>query len=296
MPDTLLVNNATRAPRCTKAELLKIMSRPIFQTLTRTGCMAALALGLSACEDGVKFPTFSGDKTIDTAPSSSVQLVERDVEAPDVFDKTDRGLWDGRPSLGGVWVAHPDVKEPERVIIRNQDNGAFVIGALFRKELNTPGPKFQVSSDAANALKMLAGAPATINVVALRREEAPTEATPAPTGDTPTDAPTGDATAPTPTVAATPLTDAPAPAAPAKTSPLSKPYVQIGIFSVEANAKRTADQLRAAGVVPTITQSSSAGKTFYRVLIGPAQTKAERDALLATAKGQGFADAYFVSN
>ena len=43
-------------------------------------------------------------------------LVERDVEAPGVFQVTEAGLWDGRPSLGGVWVAHPDVTEPERVI------------------------------------------------------------------------------------------------------------------------------------------------------------------------------------
>ena len=85
------------------------------------------------------------------------------------------GLWDGRPSLGGVWVAHPDVNEPERVIIRNAANSKFVIGALFRRERENPGPAFQVSSDAAAALGMLAGAPAQLNVTALRREEAPAE-------------------------------------------------------------------------------------------------------------------------
>jgi hypothetical protein len=40
-------------------------------------------------------------------PIGAAPLAERDVEAPEVFDVTDAGLWDGRPSLGGVWVAHP---------------------------------------------------------------------------------------------------------------------------------------------------------------------------------------------
>ena len=87
------------------------------------------------------------------------------------FQSPKHGLWDGRPSLGGVWVAHPDVTDPERVIIRNQANGKFVIGALFRRERDNPGPRLQVSSDAAAALEMLAGAPSTLNVTALRREE-----------------------------------------------------------------------------------------------------------------------------
>ncbi|WP_444462584.1 hypothetical protein [Rhodobacter capsulatus] len=112
--------------------------------------------------------------------STSARIVERDVEAPEVFSANDEGLWDGRPSLGGVWVAHPTVKDPERVIIRNPANGKFVIGALFRRERENPGPKLQVSSDAAAALDMLAGAPTKLSVVALRREEQPDPAAAAP--------------------------------------------------------------------------------------------------------------------
>jgi hypothetical protein len=94
-----------------------------------------------------------------------------------VFDVTDAGLWDGRPSLGGVWVAHPDATDPERVMIRNTETGSFVIGALFRRERENPGPRFQISSDAAAALDILAGAPTELQVIALRREEvAPAEA------------------------------------------------------------------------------------------------------------------------
>jgi rare lipoprotein A len=101
--------------------------------------------------------------------------VERDVEAPEVFDVTAEGLWDGRPSLGGVWVAHSDATDPERVIIRNTETGRFVIGALFRRERENPGPPIQVSSEAAAALDILAGAPAVVQITALRREEVSAE-------------------------------------------------------------------------------------------------------------------------
>jgi cell division septation protein DedD len=143
----------------------------------RSLAFAGFALAsLSACEPG----NGSGDGTTGSggtvASATSVRLVDRDVEAPNVFQTTDKALWDGRPSLGGVWVATPGAKDPERVIIRNPANGKFVIGALFRREADNPGPKLQISSDAADALGMLAGEPATINVTALRREEAPATA------------------------------------------------------------------------------------------------------------------------
>ena len=67
------------------------------------------------------------------------------------------------------------------MIIRNEENGQFVIGALFRRERENPGPILQVSSDAAAALGMVAGAPTDLNVTALRREEvAEGEDSPAP--------------------------------------------------------------------------------------------------------------------
>lgn len=104
-----------------------------------------------------------------TAPVRS-GAVERDVPAPEVFSRTDRGLWDGRPSLGGIWVAHPSAQDPERVLIRNTTTGAEVIGALFRRERENPGPRFQISSEAASELGILAGQPAEIEVIALRLE------------------------------------------------------------------------------------------------------------------------------
>ncbi|NIY72154.1 SPOR domain-containing protein [Marivivens donghaensis] len=278
--------------------------------------VAALAFVAGCSEDGGMsfFNKNSGsDETLVVEENRSVELIERDVEAPQVFQVTENGLWDGRPSLGGVWVAHPDVQDPERVIVRNLDNGKFVIGALFRRERENPGPALQASSDAAAALGMLAGAPAQLQVTALRREEAPAQVAEAtPTFDegaeveTMTLDPIAGAeaaiaaaeaaqAAPAPMPEAAPAPEAPAPAAPA-TSDLAKPFIQIGIFSIEENATRTADRLRTTEIVPTVLEQSSQGRTFWRVIVGPAAFEAERADLLTRIKAQGFTDAYFVTN
>lgn len=270
---------------------------------------AATALSLlAACEDGAKLPGFlqpkdSGPSTAANAPNRSVKLVERDVEAPDVFQVTEAGLWDGRPSLGGVWVAHPDVKDPERVIIRNPSNGKFVIGALFRKERANPGPRLQVSSDAAAALKLVAGQPTNLNVTALRREKTPEnpevlEPTEAAGLDAP-DAVTATELDPVAETAAAAIEATPAkkPAPkPAKTSSLEKPFIQIGIFSVEKNARDTAASMRQKGLIPTVKKQSSKGKTFWRVLVGPASSVSERAEILKIIKAAGFTDAYAVTH
>lgn len=301
--------------------------------------ICALAVGvlaLSACDENgeFQFPSFAGE---DTAPRTleapSVSLVERDVEAPDVFSVEENGLWDGRPSLGGVWVAHPDVVDPERVIVRNPANGSSVIGALFRRERENPGPALQVSSDAAEELGVLAGAPTRLSVVALRREEAPAEApalataaldAPVDVTATPLDEPESVAVAtldniinatpeaPAPETSTDSLTGAAAIAiaaaeaaanaeatptpSPAPETPLEKPFIQIGIFSVEANANRTNDMLRSDGLLGTVLAQSSNGRPFWRVIVGPAPSEADRAEVLRKVKALGFSDAYFVTN
>ncbi|MFW2590207.1 SPOR domain-containing protein [Sagittula sp. SSi028] len=279
-------------------------------TFLRAPFVLCAGLLLSACTEG-QMPGFlqpKADKVAEqgSAPSAAIRETERDVEAPDIFAAKEPGLWDGRPSLGGVWVAHPDVQEPERAIIRNTTNGQFVIGALFRKERSTPGPRLQVSSDAAAALGMLAGAPTELDVVALRREQAPAAAPVAADtgGATLSAAPAVSEGALDPVIdsaaqaldAAPAPTPAPAPAAAPKTSSLDKPFLQIGIFSVEQNANNTAVAMRQAGLTPTIKPGTSSGKPFWRVIVGPAQTSAERAALLKTVKASGFEDAYAVTD
>ena len=268
----------------------------------------AAIFGLVACDEAGKFamPNLARDATIsgdaaNTVNQNSTQLVERDVEAPDVFQLTDQGLWDGRPSLGGVWVAHPDATDPERVIIRNNSNGKFVIGALFRRERENPGPSLQVSSDAAEALGLLAGAPTSLDVTALRREEAPAE--PTTTATTKFDSPTDiAATALDPIAGAAAAIDAADVAAPAPTlvptesTSLTKPFIQVGIFSIEANARRTAEKLRGDGISSRVLAQESQGRSFWRVIVGPAPTEADRATILGKVKALGFTDAYFVTN
>lgn len=304
------------------------MSRTFSRSTLRRSAPALFALGvLAGCDDSGQFvamQAFKSNTEVAGTPDigSDIKTVERDVEAPDVFSATEAGLWDGRPSLGGVWVAHPDVTDPERVIIRNTTNDKFVVGALFRRERDIPGPRLQISSDAAEALGMLAGAPAQLNVTALRKEEvpvappaedielssavaAPAEITAAPLDPIQGAAAAIDAPAPTATASADaaivtgiqPSAPTPTPAAVRSTgSTLSKPFIQIGIFSVQANAERTAKQMRSAGIIPIIKTFDRDGKTFWRVVVGPATNSAERGQLLTKVKGEGFTDAYAVSN
>lgn len=272
-----------------------------------TVAVLATGFGLAGCSEGGQPFSFGrgGDETETAEPTADVttRLVERDVEAPDVFSLAEMGLWDGRPSLGGVWVADASVSNPERAIIRNPANGKFVIGALFRRERETPGPRIQVSSDAAAALGILAGQPAELSVIALRREEVAPEvpaeaATPAPVASAPetiSATPLADVT--TTAAAAIAAAEATEPAVAATAAPaLTQAYVQIGIFSVEANANRAAEQIRAAGLGATVKKESSHGKTFWRVIAGPAASAADRAPLLAKVKSLGYADAYAVSN
>jgi rare lipoprotein A len=332
---------------------------------------------LSGCES-VSNPfaekTSSDPAAITTEAAKSVRLVDRDIEAPEVFQTNDTALWDGRPSLGGVWVASPDAVNPERVILRNEANGKFVIGALFRRERDNPGPKLQISSDAADALGMLAGQPSKLNVTALRRQEskpeevlaAPAVMDPTATGDEETltadplaaagaaldradgasaatenadpaavAPPVQDALDPTPRPgetkrqarkrvraaraaaakgevlpdAATIGSDAPlaAPVPALEVAPLpnaaaevsaapadagGSARVQIGIFSVEANAQRAADKLKEGGVSADLRKEESNGKVFWSVV---ANGKSGSKALLAKVKELGFTDAYVVS-
>ncbi|WP_254433920.1 SPOR domain-containing protein [Ruegeria arenilitoris] len=363
-----------------------------------TGCDEALNAGKSSSEaasdDG---QTQSNTTELFPEVASGSQ---RDVEAPDVFEVTEAGLWDGRPSLGGIWVAHPSASQPERVAIKNTSNNKTVTGALFRRERNLPGPALQVSSAAAEKLGMLAGAPARLQVVALRRETIEPESSPepeaAPTEETAdaaeataaeevttagpdenveekpakrkwwqkktpentgavvagaaaagaaasaaaeeaapaieeaadasaTAALTDPVVAPPPAqkkrkwwqkkdpneITETPLdpiagaaaaidasepTPAAAASATAASSNLTKPYVQIGTFGVEANAKAAAEKVRTNGLAAEVLELESAGKSVWRVLVGPATTRAERKAILGDMKDLGFTDAFIVKN
>jgi rare lipoprotein A len=365
---------------------------------------------LTACETGQEpfnflkkdAPAAEASATEEGSPVLiSVIGGDHDVEAPEIFKVTDKALWDGRPSLGGVWVAHSSVKDPQRVVIRNPANGKSVNGALFRREVDNPGPSLQLSSDAAQALGLLAGQPMTLEVVAIKRVEAPAkapepeaapEAAPqaAPVAAAaseasitaqaiaPADGAGGETAAPKLTKAqerkakrearkqeraaakaalaaaaaetarlAAPATssrpkkkpgsegaasaqstieqkpleevvstaeaaiskaagqaaqaDAPAataaPAAAAAAAPkasekLNRPYVQIAVFNVEANAEKAAADMRKAGLTAAVKSGSQDGNAFWRVIVGPAASVADRDAMTTRLKTLGYPDAY----
>lgn len=289
-----------------------------YSTSSRNMAIALVStLILAGCDESGNFDiqsVFAPKPEAETATvvTDDPEYIEQDVEAPEVFSTTEAGLWDGRPSLGGVWVAHPDVTQPERVIIRNQSNGQFVVGALFRRERDIPGPRLQMSSDAAQAIGVLAGAPVELNVTALRKEQVPVAApepevteeavealdAPAEISESSLDpiAAAGaaiEAADPTPaaTAAAAPVVQSTLPV-----SSLDKPFLQVGIFSVEENAERVATQMRSAGMVPTVREQEASGKAFWRVLVGPATSSGERRKLLDQIKAEGFTDAYAVTN
>ena len=50
-----------------------------------------------------------------------------------------------------------------------------------------------------------------------------------------------------------------------------------------------------AGAAAAVRKDESKGKTYWSVIVGPAASAADRDALMKKIKGLGFADAYFVS-
>ena len=365
--------------------------------------LVVASLGLAACEEGqlVTAPTDGADAAAPAEPRVEIQEIER----ADIFSTSELALWDGRPSLGGLWVAHPDVTDPERVLIRNTTNGRTTFGALFRRERNNPGPRIQVSSDAAAELGILAGQPTELDIVVIRREEVVIEPAPLPvaepeelpeTEDLPEDeeatevlaatddettteeeppkrqgffarlfgggaaadevaeddavAVSDDASAPeveiapldpittsaaaaidaaeaaasAPSnvrpVARTSVAAVPAPAptpepepepepvvvaapepepAPAPTpapQSLNNPFVQVGLFSVEANASAAASSLRQGGIVPTVVPGTNANGTFWRVLVGPMTSPDDQAEILGQVKALGYADAFLVSN
>ena len=371
---------------------------------------AVLALGACQMTQGTGAAAPMSAETPQVASQGPAgRVIERDAEAPEVFQVQEPGLWDGRPSLGGVWVAHPTARDPERVLIRNTRTGATVIGALFRRERENPGPRFQVSSEAANTLGILAGAPTEIQVTALRLQRvemeidpapAPTTAAeetlalapvaapePAPAAVTPAGAPQGqvaitetarprrsfadlfrrrtpepetatiaettlapaavaapvaaaatanpevaavavetaepprqrrslrdvfrrrepepepdttlialpDVAGPASAAAAAPLQATGAPAVPPQPAVrIDRPFVQIGIFSVEQNAVNARAQMQRAGLSAEIRRGRVGENQFWRVVVGPAASTGDRGQILQRVRGLGFADAYAV--
>ena len=221
---------------------------------------------------------------------STEDLVERDVEAPDVFQVSEAGFWDGRPSLGGVWVAHPDVKMPERVLIQNGENNGSVVGTLFRRERESTSPRLQVSSEAASELGLRANSPVKLTVTVLRKRmvKPNSKLTTNTTEKRIVSAVENDKTK------LNTAEESAKESSSKKSVKIKKPFIQLGIFSIKQNASNTGESMQRMGFMPTIKEQKIKEKTYWRVIVGPASSLEERKALLKSIISAGFGDAYAV--
>ena len=69
-----------------------------------------------------------------------------------------------------------------------------------------------------------------------------------------------------------------------------------GTFGVEANADSAAAKIRRNGMAADVRELKTEDNTVWRVLVGPAATRAERKAIQNDVKDLGFTDAFTVSN
>ncbi len=103
--------------------------------------------------------------TVSSIPQS------KDIVKPEIFQATDMAMWDGRPTIGDIWVSVPDAIQPERVMIRNEQTGLEIKGAMFVRTdapTNTSAP-IQLSPGAARALGVAPMEVAKISVTAIRK-------------------------------------------------------------------------------------------------------------------------------
>jgi len=276
-------------------------------------------LALAGCEEG-----FSGAIVQTPAPTGdTVETVEVDVTAPEAFSITDTAIWDGRPTFGGVWIAYPDIEKPERVRIRNGATGKEVIGALYKRERDFPGPKIELSADAAAALGVQAGMPVELVIVALRRKtvevvveaEEPNMTTPL-RRPAPEPAETPEP-AEEPVTMATPEIEVPAVVVPPVVEPVPTPiiatdieetalpsvgeaadtakdqgtYVQIATLQSKSRADAVIAKLLTAGLEAEIRTRQSGTKTLYRIVVGPAKSPEALEIMMSVIKELGYKDA-----
>ena len=279
-------------------------------TLKLNGVLLVSTMALVACggTPDVQTPAEADQvPALQDDPAIVDTVTEREVLRPDLYADTAMAIWDGRPSIGGIWVANPNVNQAERVRIRNTATGVTTTGALFAREASIPGPPFLMSGEAATLLGAEPGVPVQLEVTAVRREIVTTVGGATALATLPADPDT------TPAILqqATPLpeqqsTPAPAPAEPpAETasqpvavaaqaiptaSTLRGPYVQVGAFSVPANATRLVERLERMGYTARTVEQQGRTRILTRVLVGPAQTQAEHNELMSQLRSDGFSD------
>jgi hypothetical protein len=134
-------------------------------------------LPLGGCADldaGAEQAASSAAPGTEPRPVEGALAISPDlVPEPAVFETVGTARWDGRRTLQGVWVAHPQANGARRVRIYNAATGAAADGALFAREATLSGPPILVSSDAAAALGLTPGVETELRIVALSRPAHP---------------------------------------------------------------------------------------------------------------------------
>ncbi len=206
-----------------------------------------------------------------------IEFKENDVEAPEIFNAEEVAYWDGQSSLGGVWITHPNVDQATRVLIKDKYGGKSVIGAIFNRSGDDTEKRMLLSSEAAASLGVAANESRIISVTALRALKTVKSIN-------------NNSKMKSSETEVMSLQDSEN-----ENITLSKPYIQVGIFSIEQNARNTAEVMHQLNIQPTVKEQTSRNKTFWRVIVGPAVDMNERSTLLQKVKAVGFGDAYAVS-
>lgn len=188
-------------------------------------------------------------------------------ERPEFLDISASVIWDGDRTLGGNWISHPDIDSPERVLIKNPSNEKTVVGAVFQKTNNISKRTSTISSDAAIALNIDKNVETKVDIVAVTAIEK-------------SQITNSDDVEKNQNI----------------DTKLVKPIIQVGIFSIENNARKTHEQMRQLELPAKIIDFEIKGKPYWRVVVGPASTEENRSNMLNSIKLAGFTDAYFVSN
>lgn len=206
-----------------------------------------------------------------------IEFKENDVEAPEIFNAEGLAYWDGQSSLGGVWITHPNINQATRVIIKDKYGGKSVIGAIFNRSGEDNEKRMLLSSEAAASLGVEANENRIITVTALRALKTVKSI------KNKSDVKSAESKVVS-------LQNSGS-----ENIALTKPYIQVGIFSIEQNARNTAEVMHQLNIQPTVKEQTSRNKTFWRVIVGPAVDMNERSTLLQKVKAVGFGDAYAVS-
>jgi len=194
---------------------------------------------------------------------------------------------------GGLYLLRPVTKQDARVSAEETPSiKGFDVFEYVRGKSELPG----LTEEPEEAEEMV--------IIVGEKEEAPTQEPPA--GEPPVRPEETKTIEPAPRVVSRPRSARPVATAPV-TRPVQKPapqpaprevsvteyWIQAGSYTSTSRAQEVARALENQGLVSKITTRALSGKTYYRVRIGPYQSKPEAEKFLGWVKAvKGFESSY----